>query len=326
VESVGRQADFFALGGHSLLATRVVSRVREVLGVEVPVRALFEEPTLAGLARRVESARAAGGPVLPPVTRVDRDGELPLSFAQERLWFIDRLEPGGATYNVPTALRLEGALAVGALAAAFTGVVERHEVLRTTYGEGAGGAVQRIDPQSPVMVPVLDLVALPEARRAAESARLARQEALRPFDLAAGPVLRVRLVRRGPARHDLMVNLHHIAFDGWSMGVLVREVAALYAARRAGQRPDLPELSVQYADYAAWQRRWLQGEALERQVAYWREALAGLPPLLERVNATTQGTLSVFSLQLSHADLELLWSRLQDLLVAEAPSCAEVKL
>ncbi|HEX7242799.1 MAG TPA: amino acid adenylation domain-containing protein, partial [Longimicrobiaceae bacterium] len=277
---VGVHDDFAALGGHSLLATRVVSRAREALGTELPVRAMFEAPTVAALAERVEEARRAGAAArTPPLVPVPRDGSpLPLSFAQQRLWFIDRLEPGRAAYNMPYPLRVRGALELRALERALTAVVRRHEPLRTRFPVARGEPVQHVDPPRPVRLPVVDLTRPADAAREAELARLVADEARRPFDLAAGPVLRTTAVRLGPDDAALLFTLHHVVSDGWSLGVLVREVSALYAG---GDEARLPELPVQYADYALWQREHLKGETLERQLAWWKARLAGAPTLLE---------------------------------------------
>ncbi|CAA9364638.1 MAG: Polyketide synthase modules and related proteins, partial [uncultured Gemmatimonadetes bacterium] len=281
LERVGVEESFFELGGHSLLATRVVSRIRELFGVELPLRALFEGPTVAELAGRVEDMRRAGVPVLPPVVPAGRTRALPLSFAQERLWFIDRMEPGSATYNMPLARHLGGALDPVALERALGEIVRRHESLRTTFRAVDGFPVQVISPFSGFALPVEDLSALGEADRPAAVWRRARDEAARPFDLAAGPVFRAALLRLGVEDHVLLLTMHHIATDGWSMGVLDRELSALYAAYREGGESPLPELPVQYADYAVWQREQLAGEALDRQLSYWRERLADAPELLE---------------------------------------------
>ncbi|MET0395816.1 MAG: amino acid adenylation domain-containing protein, partial [Longimicrobiaceae bacterium] len=281
VASVSVRDDFFALGGHSLLGTRVVSRVRDALGVELPLRALFEEPTIAGLAGHVETLLSDGAGAAPPIGRVSREGALPPSFAQQRLWLVDRLEPGSPAYNMPGALRLRGAVDVAALRAALGALARRHESLRTTFEERGGAPVQVIHPPAPVPLPLADLRVLTAERREAEAERLAAEEALRPFDLARGPLLRSALVRLGDAEHVLLITLHHVVGDGWSMGVLAREVSALYAAFSRGEEPRLPELPVQYADYAGWQRAWLSGETLERQIRFWKDRLRDAPPLLE---------------------------------------------
>ncbi|WP_420126425.1 amino acid adenylation domain-containing protein [Longimicrobium sp.] len=281
LERVGVEESFFDLGGHSLLATRVVSRVSAVFGVELPLRALFEGPTVAQLARAVEDERGRELPVLPPVVPAGRTGALPLSFAQERLWFIDRLEPESATYNSPTALRLAGALDQAALQRALGEIVRRHEALRTVFAEVDESPVQVIVPFDGFALPVEDLSGLSEADREAAVRQRTGEEARRLFDLAAGPLFRAALLRLDAEEHVLLLTMHHIVSDGWSMGVLYRELAALYAAYREGGESPLPELAVQYADYTVWQREQLAGEALDRQLAYWRERLAGAPELLE---------------------------------------------
>ncbi|HST58882.1 MAG TPA: amino acid adenylation domain-containing protein, partial [Longimicrobium sp.] len=281
-ERVGAADDFFALGGHSLLAVRMVSRVREAFGVELPVRALFEHPTVAALARTLQQMRDAGpGTQVPPIVRVSREAALPLSWAQQRLWFLQQLEPASAAYNIPAALRLRGPLEVGALGGALSEVARRHEALRTAFRVEDGAPVQVVAPGAPLPLPVADLSGLGGEAREAWLRRLAQGEAARPFDLAAGPVLRAALVRLGEAEWAALVTVHHVASDGWSMEVLTREVSLLYSAFVQGLPSPLGELPVQYADYAAWQRAHLEGEVLEGQLAYWRARLAGAPALLE---------------------------------------------
>ncbi|HEX5758263.1 MAG TPA: amino acid adenylation domain-containing protein [Thermoanaerobaculia bacterium] len=276
---------FFELGGHSLRATQVASRLREAFGVELPLRSLFELTTLRELAAHLETARAAEtGATLaaPPVRPASRTSPPPASFAQERLWFLDRLDGGGAAYNVPAAVRLRGRLDAAALHAALLGVVARHEALRTTFAadrSGGPGVVQVVAPALAPPLPLVDAASADDPE--AELRRLAAEEAARPFDLERGPLLRAALVRLAPAEHVLLLTLHHIVADGWSMGVLLRELGALYGAAIAGGPDPLPPLPVQYADFAVWQRGWLAGETLERQLAYWREALAGAPQVLE---------------------------------------------
>ncbi len=275
VERVGVTTSFFELGGHSLLAARVVSRVREALGAEVPLRALFEAPTVAALAARVEAARDARR-VRPPLEPAPAGAAPVLSFAQERLWFLDRLDPGGSAYNIPVALALAGGLAVAALEQGFAEVERRHEVLRTRFAAEAGAPVPVADEARPVPAGVVDLSGLPRAARTAQAAHLAGREARLPFDLARGPVLRWRLVRLGREEHRVLATLHHIAGDGWSTGVFVRELGSLYGAYRGGVPSPLFEPRVQYGDFARWQREWLAGGELSTQLGYWRERLAGL--------------------------------------------------
>ncbi|HEV2736864.1 MAG TPA: amino acid adenylation domain-containing protein [Longimicrobiaceae bacterium] len=283
VDRVGVADDFFRLGGHSLLATRVISRVRRALEVEVPIRALFESPTVEAMAERVEALRGAGaGEQAPPLVPVPRDGPLPLSFAQQRLWFIEQLDPGDPAYNLPVALRLRGPLDVGALERSVAEVARRHETLRTVFRPAADGdAAQTVLEPGPFAFRRVDLAGVPDAAREARVRELAREEAAAPFDLSAGPLLRGALLRLADDEAVALFTVHHIVSDEWSTPILVREVSALYGAFARGEPSPLPELPVQYADYAAWQRRVLTGETLDRQLAYWRGRLAGAPPLLE---------------------------------------------
>ncbi|MGH2709193.1 MAG: condensation domain-containing protein, partial [Actinomycetota bacterium] len=234
VERVGRQDNFFALGGHSLRAIQVVARVRDTLGVELPVRSVFESPTLAELSAAIDVARQEQPLPLPPIEPLSREGALRLSFAQERLWFLDQLEGPSATYNMPVALRLKGPLAVGALERSLQEMVGRHEGLRTTFPTVEGVAVQVIASEPEVWLPVVDLQGLSAEAQRAEVRRLTAEEARRPFDLARGPLLRVGLLKLGEEAHGLLLTLHHIIADGWSMEVLVRELSALYRAFSLG--------------------------------------------------------------------------------------------
>ncbi|MEO6193015.1 MAG: amino acid adenylation domain-containing protein [Thermoanaerobaculia bacterium] len=283
---VGAGDDFFDLGGHSLLIGQVLARVRTAFGAELPMRAAFEARTLGALARRVEEAlrvpAAAGVPSRPLLARVSHAEPLPLSFAQQRLWFLDRLEPGSPVYNVPVALRLAGPLDPGVLEHCLDEVFRRHEVLRTTFAEGPDGEPRQIVAHfHPAVLPQVDLAVLPPAAARAEAERQAAREARHPFDLVRGPVARALLLRLGEREHHLLFSFHHIAFDGWSVGVLQRELGALYGAFAAGRPSPLAEPAFQYGDFAVWQRRWLSGEALAGQLAYWRERLAGAPAALE---------------------------------------------
>jgi condensation domain-containing protein/phosphopantetheine binding protein/AMP-binding enzyme len=282
VEGIGVEENFFELGGHSLLATQVMSRVNRALGVEVGLRVIFEEPTVRGLAGVVERERRAGRAVeVPEIRRVSREGELPLSFAQQRLWFLDQLEPGSTSYNSPTAVKISGNLDEGALERALNEVVRRHEILRTTIGVEGGEAVQKIKEAGGLKLEVKDLSEKKWEEREGAAEREANEDAQRPFDLENGPLMRVKLVKMGEGEHVLIITMHHIVTDEWSMGVLVRELGLLYEAYTQGRASPLEELRIQFADYAVWQRRWLQGEPLEKLLCYWRKKLSGAPPVLK---------------------------------------------
>ncbi|HVH14059.1 MAG TPA: amino acid adenylation domain-containing protein, partial [Longimicrobium sp.] len=238
-------------------------------------------PELSAAKRALLEARLKGAQRPSTLVRGTHEGDIPLSFAQERLWLLDRLQPGNAAYNVHAALRLPGGIDEAVLERALGEVVRRHEALRTTFRESGGIPVQVIEPFRAFVLPVEDLSGLPAAEREAEVARRAADDAGHPFDLATGPVFRGTLLRLGEAEHVLLLCMHHIASDGWSMPVLRREVQALYAAFLDGRPSPLPELPLQYADYAVWQREQARGGSLDRQLAYWKRQLAGAPELLE---------------------------------------------
>ncbi|WP_239166995.1 non-ribosomal peptide synthetase [Actinoplanes italicus] len=272
LDRVGAGDGFFALGGHSLLAIRAVSRIREALHTDLPLAALFDHPTVAGLAAHIDGT--AHGPAIPPIRRVERTGPLPLSFAQQRLWFLAQLDPESPEYNVPAVLPIGGELDAEALTAALTALVTRHEVLRTRFVTGTDGVpVQVIDP--PATFPLVKVDA--GSRREAED--LMAYDARLPFDLSTGPLIRATLIRTAPDRHLLVLCLHHIVTDEWSARILRHELAALYEAIRANEPDPLPLLPVQYADFAVWQRDLLAGPVAETQAEYWRTRLAD-PPLL----------------------------------------------
>src|SRR6185369_15099513 len=262
-------------------ATRVVSRLRATFGIEMPMRCLFDAPTVSALARVVQESWA--GEQASPLVPVPPQRSLPLSFAQQRLWFLDRLEPGSGLYNIPLAVRLRGAVDPGLLRGIFAEVVRRHEVLRTTFDFDALAEepVQVIAVPFIPELPVIDLAGLPDLNAGRQARSLTRAEAQRPFDLRTGPLLRLNLLRLAAEEHVLLITLHHIISDGWSTGVLLREIGALGAAFAAGLPSPLPELPVQYADFAVWQRGWLQGAVLDEQLGVWTRRLAGAPRMLD---------------------------------------------
>ncbi len=280
LDRVGATDNFFELGGHSLLATQVMTRVRSALRVEAPLRAMFESPTVAGLAARVDDllATAASAPPLTLSPAEHREGA-PLSFAQQRLWFLDQLEPGNCAYNMAAAIRLQGPLDTGALHGSLRAIVARHEALRTSFPMQDGRPTQRIAEAAECPLPVLDLSRLGSELRQREILRLASLEETTPFDLAEGPLFRFRLLRCAADDWVLLLTMHHIVSDGWSITVLVRELAAHYTALTEARSAELPKLPIQYADFALWQRDWLAGERLQMQLEYWRRQLEGLEPL-----------------------------------------------
>ncbi|MEV6879646.1 amino acid adenylation domain-containing protein [Amycolatopsis sp. NPDC051128] len=277
-ERVGRQDNFFELGGDSILSIRLVSRLLAEFAVSMSPRAVFAHPTVARLAAAIGTVGVART-AADPIPAVPRDHELPQSFAQQRLWFLDEFEPGGTEYVTSTAVRLRGELVVDALAEAFTGLVARHEPLRTTFASVDGNGVQVVHPPAPVPVPVTDLTGRPDGAREAALAEVLRADGEQPFDLREGPLLRVKLIRLAAREHVLALTVHHIVTDGWSNGLIAEEISLRYTAALRGEPADLPPLPVQYADFAAWQRGLLAERVLAGQVAYWTERLRDLAPL-----------------------------------------------
>jgi hypothetical protein len=286
LDRVGIHDKFFEIGGHSLLATQVISRVKDIFEVEIGVRSIFEEPAVEGLARKIEDAMRSGeSDEVPPLVRAEREGQtgvrLPLSFAQQRLWFLDQLAPNSPSYNMPGAVKLEGRLNLEVLERVINDVVRRHEVLRTRIEIEDGRPMQVIDEWSQRRLEVEDLTGLTVEEKEKETRRIANEDAVTGFDLSRGPVVRVKALKLGEEDHVLVFTMHHIVSDAWSMGILVREIAALYQAYSAGESSPLDELPLQYADFAVWQREWLKGEALENQLAYWKRQLGGDLPTLQ---------------------------------------------
>jgi amino acid adenylation domain-containing protein len=282
VEAVGIHDNFFALGGHSLRAMQVISRLRRTLQVEMPVRVLFEAPTVASLAQCIEVAhQTMQNTSTPPLSARPQEGAVPLTMTQEHLWGLDRLLPGAPFSNMPYAVRLTGVLNATALEQSLNEIISRHANLRTTFTTIAGRPVQTIAPTLHLTLRVEDLQALPEAEREIQAQRLRRAIALHLFDLEKGPLLEVWLLRLSAQEHSLLLTMHHIIGDGWSMDVLLYELAVLYEAFLQGKPSPLPDLPLQYTDYAHWHHQWLHSEAGQAQLVYWTQQLQEPLPILE---------------------------------------------
>ncbi|HXC72022.1 MAG TPA: amino acid adenylation domain-containing protein [Pyrinomonadaceae bacterium] len=282
VERIGVNDNFFDLGGHSLLAAQVLSRLREVFKIDFPLIGLFEAPTVGELAGRIEKASATVEPLmLSAIEPATRNGDLPLSFVQQRLWFLDQLSSRSAAYNIPFPFRIAGLLDVKALERSIEDVIRRHEILRTVFPNIDGQPVQEIRPPAEFSIPIVDLSELPQEERERHARRLANEEIDRPFDVNRGPLMRAVLLRFGDDEHVIVVTFHHIIFDGWSMGLFLHEVSAHYEAHTTGRTAVVPELPIQYADFAYWQRERLLGSAMENQLKYWSQKLSGDLPVLE---------------------------------------------
>ncbi|ASS75345.1 hypothetical protein CIG75_10310 [Tumebacillus algifaecis] len=280
IDKISVHDNFFELGGHSLLAMQAVSRLSSALYLALPLKSLFEASTPAQLAEWIDQVSADRNDwPAPPLSKATRDGRLPMSFAQQRLWLVDQLLPGSPAYNIPYAVRLDGTLNRSALEASIGEIISRHEVLRTTFAEQDGELQQIIKQYHPQPLLNTDLRNWPDEAREAELQRLVQEHGGRPFDLGADSLIRLQLVQMADDQHVLLLNMHHIISDGWSMGVFTEELCKLYTAQIRGEKSPLSELPLQYADYAAWQRDWLQGEVLARQVSYWKEQLSALPVL-----------------------------------------------
>ncbi|HLZ60960.1 MAG TPA: condensation domain-containing protein, partial [Ktedonosporobacter sp.] len=283
VQQVGVHDNFFALGGHSLLAIRVISHLRKVFRRELPLRSLFEIPTVAGMASYIlEQVRQGNKDIQPPPSlKRESRSNLPLSFAQQRLWFLDQLEPDSSLYNIRTMLSLQGSLNLVAFTRSLQEIVRRHEVLRTTFTVVDDAPRQCIASSLFLQLPVVDIQTLPSSTQQDEIHLLAVQETQRPFDLARGPLLRVTLLRLASHEHLLLLTMHHIVSDEWSLEIFGRELSILYRAYSQEKPSPLGEVQIQYADFALWQRQWLQGQVLQTQLDYWREHLRGAPAILE---------------------------------------------
>ncbi|HEV2863874.1 MAG TPA: amino acid adenylation domain-containing protein [Pyrinomonadaceae bacterium] len=279
---VGVNDNFFNLGGHSLLVAQLLLRVRKSLQVELPLRVVFEAPTVAAMAEAVRAAlRTGAAPTQPPLEPARRNGTAPLSIAQEGLWLFDRVEPGNPVYHLPAAVRLSGEVDIHSLRRALDEVTRRHEALRTTFAVIDGRPAQVVAASAAQELCVTDLRGVSGQEQEAEVRSVCAEEPRRPFDLAAGPLVRVSLLQLGEREHVLLLTMHHIISDAWSIEQLMRELLACYESYSKGAEPDLPEPTIHYADYAIWQRGWLTGEVLEAQLSYWKRQLGNAPELME---------------------------------------------
>ena len=281
-EKFGVDENFFALGGHSLQAARFAARLRQAFNLDFPLRQLFEAPTVAGIAEYIEKAqRSKPAVAIGAITPVLRPGGFPLSLTQRRLWFLEQMAPGSPVYNINAAIRLTGPMDVAVLERSLDEIVRRHAVFRTAFLLVDGEPVQAVSSFLKLPVDVVDLQHLPEHERQAEATYLAGKEAQRPFDLARAPLLRVGLIRLAPDDHVLLVTMHHMVADGWSLEILYRELSRIYTTFCRNERSPLDELPFQYVDFACWQHQWLQEAALDRHLSYWKEQLKGAPAVLE---------------------------------------------
>ncbi len=304
VQNIGIHDNFFELGGHSLLATQLISRLRVAFEVEIELRAVFSSPTVAQLEQILTQLRTTNsGLSLPTIQPRTQRQQLPLSFAQERLWFLNQLEGSSATYNMPGAIRVTGKLDINALQQALSEIVRRHEVLRTSFPTVNGTPIQVIHPEATMNISVVDLQQLEATERESVLHQQAQLAAITPFDLETAPLIRCSLLQLDAREYVLLLTMHHIVSDGWSMGIFIQELSTLYQAFAVRKPSPLAELPIQYADFAVWQRQWLSGKVLETQLNYWLSQLEGAPELLQlptdRPRPTVQtfrGTTQSFSL------------------------------
>ncbi|MFN6482394.1 MULTISPECIES: non-ribosomal peptide synthetase [unclassified Nostoc] len=281
LKNIGVHDNFLALGGHSLLAFQILCRIRDIFQVELPMRHFFEAPTISEIADSIIQAQQEDIGCSVPIQSIRRDGDLPLSFGQERLWFIDQLVPNHAFYNVPEAFRLRGVLNATILEQSLNEIIKRHEVLRTTYSSLNGQPIQVIHSTFPIKLLVVNLQGLSPDEQESQVHQIVLEEAQRPFNLVQGPLLQTTLLQLSSEEHIFLLNLHHILCDDWSLSVLFKELSTLYQAFSTGNPSPLPDLAIQYADFAAWQRQWLQGEILDNKQAYWQQHLSGSLPILK---------------------------------------------
>jgi acyl carrier protein len=282
LEAVSIDDNFFELGGHSLLATQVISRIRQDFQIEFPLQKIFELPTIADLATAVEAIKQAEDSLLaPPILPVSRENHLPLSFAQQRLWFIEQLQPNNAAYNIASAVRVLGELNITALESCFNEIIKRHESLRTAFIAVEGLPMQVITKNLQLSLPVIDLQTRSKSEQETQIQQIINQETQQPFDLSQLPLLRVILLKLSSTEYVVIFTMHHIISDAWSTAVIIRELIALYPAFAEGKSFALPELPIQYADFAVWQRQLLQGQVLENHLTYWKQKLGAALPVLK---------------------------------------------
>ncbi|MFZ1025124.1 MAG: amino acid adenylation domain-containing protein [Limnoraphis robusta] len=282
LKQIGRKDNFFELGGHSLLATSVISQIREIFKIDLPLRRLFEMPTISGLAEAILTTQKTHSPLkIKALQGINRQENLPLSFAQQRQWFLAQLEPDSPYYNIPGAVRIKGKLNIGILEQSFNTIIHRHEVLRTSFITIEGKPQIVISPSTQFNLPLIDISEVPSSQQEGYIKQLIQQEAQYPFHLNISPLLRVKVINVSEINHVILMTLHHIISDEQSVIILIREVAKFYENISQNQPSQLPPLPIQYVDFAAWQRQYLQGELLENQLGYWRQQLEGIPTVLE---------------------------------------------
>jgi amino acid adenylation domain-containing protein len=282
VEQIGVNNNFFELGGHSLLATQLISRIRQDLQIELPLQKIFEFPTIAELATEIETIQSvANSLVSPPILPVSRENHLPLSFAQQRLWFIEQLQSDNPAYNITSAVRVQGNLNITALESCFQAIISRHESLRTGFSTVEGLPIQVISENLQFSLPVIDLQTLSKSEQETQIQQFINQETQQTFDLTQVPLLRVIILQLSSTEYVVIFTMHHIISDAWSTAVIIREIVALYPTFAEGKSLTLPELPIQYADFAIWQRQWLQGQVLENHLAYWKQKLGAALPVLK---------------------------------------------